>query len=144
MRVKSKSWSIIISFLTGKCSDGDRLMGKTSLHRIATRLWCYLPFSNVDSAYPLANSSVASFITTTLRVYLNPNSILQIVVFVHLCEAFLGVPPKFPMFKSYFLLKYQPSADKWKVIGCVGLQTRPRSSFLDLQIKTSLKGWHKS
>jgi hypothetical protein len=30
------------------------------------------------------------------------------------------------------------------VIGGVGLQTRPRSGFLDLPMKTSLKGWHKS
>jgi hypothetical protein len=73
-------------------------------------------------------------------VHLNPNSIFQIVVFVHLCEAFLGVPLNFPLFKSYFLLKYQPSANKQKVIGGVGLQTRPHSGFLDLPMKTSLKG----
>jgi hypothetical protein len=42
-------------------------------------------------------------------VHLNPNSILQIVVFVHLCDAFLGIPPNFPLFKNYFFLKYQPS-----------------------------------
>jgi hypothetical protein len=70
-------------------------------------------------------------------VHLNPNSIIQIAMFVHLCEAFLGVPPKFSLFKSYFLLKYQPSADKWKVIDDVGLQTCPRSGFLDLSMKTS-------
>jgi hypothetical protein len=45
-------------------------------------------------------------------VHLNPNPILQIIVFVHLCEAFLDEPPNFTLFKSYFLLKYQPSVDK--------------------------------
>jgi hypothetical protein len=40
-------------------------------------------------------------------VPLNPNSILQIEVFVHLCEAFLGIPPNYPLFKFYFFLKYQ-------------------------------------
>jgi hypothetical protein len=35
-------------------------------------------------------------------VHLNPNSILQIAIFVHLCEAFLGIPPNFPLFKNYF------------------------------------------
>jgi hypothetical protein len=35
-------------------------------------------------------------------VHLNPNSILQITVFVHLCEAFLGIPPNFPLLKNYF------------------------------------------
>jgi hypothetical protein len=73
-------------------------------------------------------------------VHLNPNSILQIVVFVHLCEAFLAVTPNFPLFKSYFYLKCQPSANNRKVIGGVGLQTRPRNGFLDLLMKTSLKG----
>jgi hypothetical protein len=41
-------------------------------------------------------------------------------------------------------LKYQPIADNRKVIGGIGLQTRPRSGFLDVMMKTSLKGWHKS
>jgi hypothetical protein len=40
-------------------------------------------------------------------VHLNPNSILQIAIFVHLYEAFLGIPPNFPLFKNYFFLKYQ-------------------------------------
>jgi hypothetical protein len=54
-------------------------------------------------------------------VYLNPNSILQIVIFVHLYEAYLGIPPNFPLLKNYFFLKYQPSATNRKVIGGVGL-----------------------
>jgi hypothetical protein len=77
-------------------------------------------------------------------VHLNPNSILQIIVFVHLCEAFLGIPPNFPLFKNYFFLKYQPSATNRKVIGGVGLQTCPCAGFLDLLMKTSLQGWHRT
>jgi hypothetical protein len=43
-------------------------------------------------------------------VHRNPNSILQIIIFVHLCEAFLGIPPpNFPLFKNYFFLKCQLS-----------------------------------
>jgi hypothetical protein len=38
-------------------------------------------------------------------VHLNPNSILQITVFGHLCEAFLGILPNFPLFKNYFFLE---------------------------------------
>jgi hypothetical protein len=48
--------------------------------------------------------------------HLNPNYNLQIIVFVQLCEAFLGNSPNFPLFKNYFL-KYQPSAANQKVIG---------------------------
>jgi hypothetical protein len=75
-------------------------------------------------------------------VHLNPNSILQIIVFVHVCEAFLGIPPNFPLFKNYFFLKYQLSATNHRVIGVVGLQTHPHASFLDLPMKASLRGWH--
>jgi hypothetical protein len=39
-------------------------------------------------------------------------------------------------------LKYQPNAANHKVIGGVGLQTRPRVGFLDLPMKTYLRGWH--
>jgi hypothetical protein len=72
-------------------------------------------------------------------VHLNPNAILQIVVFVHLYEAFLRISPNFPLFKNYFFLKYQPSATNQKVIGGVGLQTRPHAGFLNLPMKTSLR-----
>jgi hypothetical protein len=76
-------------------------------------------------------------------VHLNPNFVLQIVVFVHLCEAFLGIPPNFSLFKNYFFfLKYCPSAANRRVIGGVGLQTRPRAGFLDLLLKTYLRRWH--
>jgi hypothetical protein len=50
-------------------------------------------------------------------VHLNPNSILQIAIFVHLCDAFLGISPNFTLFKNYFFLKYQSSAANRKVIG---------------------------
>jgi hypothetical protein len=71
-------------------------------------------------------------------VHLNPTSILQIIVFVHLYEAFLGIPPNFPLFQNYFFLKYQPSATNRKVIRGIVLQTHPLSGFLDLLIKASL------
>jgi hypothetical protein len=35
-------------------------------------------------------------------VHLNPNSILEITIFIHLCEAFLGIPANSPLFKNYF------------------------------------------
>jgi hypothetical protein len=54
-------------------------------------------------------------------VHLNPNLILQITIFVHLCEAYLAVLPNFSLFKHYFFLKYQPSSTKRQVIGGVGI-----------------------
>jgi hypothetical protein len=76
--------------------------------------------------------------------HLNPNSVLQITSFVHLYEAYLRIPPNFPMFKNYFFLKYYLSTANRKVIGGVGLQTRPCAGFLDFPLKNSLRGWHKT
>jgi hypothetical protein len=76
-------------------------------------------------------------------VHLNPNLILQIAIFVHLCEAYLAVPPNCPLFKHYFFLKYQPIADKRQIFGGVGIQAHQCHDFLILPLKTSLKGWHK-
>jgi hypothetical protein len=75
-------------------------------------------------------------------VHLNHNFILQIAIFVHLCEAFLGISPNSPLLKNYFFLKYQSSAANQKVRGGVGLQTRPRAGFLKLPLKNYLRGWH--
>jgi hypothetical protein len=38
-------------------------------------------------------------------VHLNPNSIVQITVFVHLCEAYHEIPPKLSLVQKLFLLK---------------------------------------
>ena len=54
-------------------------------------------------------------------VNLNPNSILFLSVFTHLCEAYLGIRPMLNLF-CYF---YSPK--KWKanqVRGCVGFSLR--------------------
>jgi hypothetical protein len=76
-------------------------------------------------------------------VHLNPNSILQITIFVHLYETYLTVHPNFSLFKHYSFLKYQPSAAKQKVISSVGIESCPHHDFLDLPLKSSLKGWHR-
>jgi hypothetical protein len=44
--------------------------------------------------------------------HLNPNLILHIVIFVHFCEAFLGIEPHFDLFCYLFHLKPQPNKDK--------------------------------
>jgi hypothetical protein len=37
---------------------------------------------------------------------LNPILILQITVFIHLCEVVVGIPSSFSLFKNYFFFKY--------------------------------------
>ena len=56
--------------------------------------------------------------------HLAPNSIHHISIFVHLCEAFLGIKPHFDLFQYLFHLKPQPSDTKVDVVGGAGLQLR--------------------
>jgi hypothetical protein len=41
----------------------------------------------------------------------NPNGIFHTSVFVHLCEAFLGIKPHWVLFWKFFRVKPQPSAN---------------------------------
>jgi hypothetical protein len=69
-------------------------------------------------------------------VHLNPNSILQLVIFIHTCECYLTAP-NFSFFMYYFILKYQVSVAKRKIISNVGIQTCLHRDFLDLPLKFS-------
>jgi len=52
--------------------------------------------------------------------HLNPNSILQLSIFVHLCEAFLRIPPSIRLFHYFCKLKPCPSAANPDVVGGAG------------------------
>ena len=49
--------------------------------------------------------------------HLTPNSILHISIFVHLCEAFLGIEPHFDLFQYFFHLKPHPNESMVDVAG---------------------------
>jgi hypothetical protein len=55
---------------------------------------------------------------------LNPNGIFHIAVFVHFCEAFLGIKPHWILFRKFFRVKPQPSASNPRVVGGAGIQMR--------------------
>jgi hypothetical protein len=55
---------------------------------------------------------------------LNPNSIFHTVVFVHFCEAFLGIKPHWILFRKFFRVKPQPNASNPRVVGGAGIQMR--------------------
>jgi hypothetical protein len=54
--------------------------------------------------------------------YLNPNSIFHTAVFVHFCEAFLGIKPHWILFRKFFRVKPQPSTSNPRVVGGAGIQ----------------------
>jgi hypothetical protein len=48
---------------------------------------------------------------------LNPNGIFHAAVFVHFCEAFLGIKPHWILFRKFFWIKPQPSATNPRLVG---------------------------
>ena len=86
---------------------------------------------------------ILSFYGISLH-HLNPNSIVHIANFVHVCEAFLGIKPHFALFRRIFFLKPQPNKSKPCVVGGAGFQLRGTLSqkYFSMPFKTSNKGWH--
>jgi hypothetical protein len=55
---------------------------------------------------------------------LNPNCIFHTSVFVHFCEAFLEIKPHWVLFRKFFRVKPQPSANDPRVVGGADIQMR--------------------
>jgi hypothetical protein len=55
---------------------------------------------------------------------LNLNGIFHASVFVHFCEAFLGIKPHWILFRKFFRVKPRPSANNPRVVGGAGIQMR--------------------
>jgi hypothetical protein len=55
---------------------------------------------------------------------LNPNGIFHISVFVYFCDAFVGIKPHWVLFRKFFRVKPQPSANDSLVVGGAGIQMR--------------------
>jgi hypothetical protein len=72
--------------------------------------------------------SASDFFKGLLKYYgieylnLNPNGIFHVSVFVHFCEAFVGINPHWVLFRKFFRLKPQPSANDPRVVGGAGIQ----------------------
>ena len=87
-------------------------------------LFSFLMFFGA-SVFLFSISSGASFsIGGVQEHHLTPNSILHISIFVHLCEAFLGIEPHFDLFRYFFHLKPHPNDSKVDVVVGAGLQFR--------------------
>jgi hypothetical protein len=77
-------------------------MGSLFQHRTPTNpLYMFLFFSAVLLfLFPLFRGLLDFYHLN--MTHLNPNSILQISIFVHLCEAFLGILPHFGLWKYLY------------------------------------------
>jgi hypothetical protein len=74
---------------------------------------------------------------------LNPNGIFHTVVFVHFCEAFLGIKPHWILFRKFFWVKPQPSTSNPRVVGGAGTLMREdvAEQYLSYMLIDSNKDW---
>jgi hypothetical protein len=104
----------------------------------------YVPFLLRGLALP-----VSPFFRGLLDFYhfnlthLNPNSILQISIYVHLCEAFLGVLPHFGLWKYLYHCRPGMAGGQHQLVGGASLEMRRgrKTEYLEIPLKDSIKGW---
>jgi hypothetical protein len=74
---------------------------------------------------------------------LNRNGIFHTAVFVHFCEAFLGIKPHWILFRKFFRVKPQPSASNSRVVGGAGIQMREDAAeqYLSYKLIDSNQDW---
>jgi hypothetical protein len=74
---------------------------------------------------------------------LNPNGMFHASVFIHFCEAFLGIKPHWILFRKFFRVKPQPSANNPRVVGGVGIQMREDAAeqYLSYKLIDSNQDW---
>jgi hypothetical protein len=105
----------------------------------------YIPFLTRGLALPISPffRSLLDFYHLNLT-HLNPNSILQVSVFVHLCEAYLGILPHFGLWK--YLYHYRPgmAGGQHQLVGGASLEMLRgrKTEYLDIPLKDNIKGWH--
>jgi hypothetical protein len=74
--------------------------------------------------------------------HLNPNFVLQIAMFVHLCEAFLGIIPHFGLWKYLYHCRPRMAGGQHQLVGGASLELRRgrKVEYLDIPLKDSIKG----
>jgi hypothetical protein len=74
---------------------------------------------------------------------LNPNGIFHTSVFVHFCESFLGIKPHWVLFRKFFRVKPQSSANDPRVAGGAGIQMREDAAeqYLAYKLVDSNQDW---
>jgi hypothetical protein len=75
--------------------------------------------------------------------HLNPNFVLQIFVFVHLCKAFLGILPHFGLWKYLYHCRPEMTGGQHQLVGGASLELHRgrKFEFLDIPLKDIIKGW---
>jgi hypothetical protein len=105
---------------------------------ISAALLAAFAFRALVLAFPLPNPLCHINLT-----HLNPNSILQISIFVHLCEAFLGVLPHFGLWRYLYHCRPGMAGGQHQLVGGASLEMRRgrKTEYLEIPLKDSIKGW---
>jgi hypothetical protein len=76
-------------------------------------------------------------------MHLNPNFVLQVAVFVHLCKAFLGILPHFGLWKYLYHCRSGMAGGQHQLVGGADLELHQgrKTEYLDIPLKDSIKGW---
>jgi hypothetical protein len=76
-------------------------------------------------------------------LHLNPNGIFHTSIFVHFCEAFLGIKPHLVLFRKFSRVKPQPSANDPRVVGGADIQMREDAAeqYLAYKLIDSNQDW---
>jgi hypothetical protein len=74
--------------------------------------------------------------------HLNPNSIFQFSIFVHLCEAYLEILPHFGLWKYLYHCRPGMAGGQHQLVGGASLEMRRgrKTEYLDIPLKDSIKG----
>jgi hypothetical protein len=103
----------------------------------------YVPFLIRGFALPISPffRSILDFYNLNLA-HLNPNSIFQISIFVHLCEAYFGILPHFGLWKYLYHCRPRMTGGQYQHVGGASLVMRRRRKmeYLDIPLKDNIKG----
>jgi hypothetical protein len=157
MRVAEKLWSIPTTTkdqLLELVSDGHiqekdfadwKIIGQ---HRVPTpgpsEIVLFISFVRAGLCLP-----TSSFLHRFLHYFdislnhLTPNVVLHLSVYVHLCEAFLGIVPSISLFRFFFHLKSHPRSDNTSLLDGCGIQFRQGKKilFFYYDLVDSIQDW---
>jgi hypothetical protein len=104
----------------------------------------YVPFLIRGLALPISTffRGLLDFYNLNLT-HLNPNSILQISIFVRLCEAYLRILPHFGLWKYLYHCRPGMAGGQHQLVGGASLEMRRgmKTEYLDIPLKDIIKGW---
>ena len=101
------------------------VFGQDRLYENSGEIVAFAPYFEWGLGLPCSDffSGFLSYYRIQLH-HLTSDSFVHLSVFVHLCEAFLGIEPHFELFCYFFHLMPQPNSISLDVVGGAGLQLR--------------------